>query len=153
MRVSFTCKRQMSDFFRQRCLISSDKRAFFHSPRRSLRPPSRAAAGAEIVRDSLLPDVLLLPAGSRLHGNPWVDAGKLILQGRASCIPAHVLAPQPGWTVVDACAAPGNKTTHLAARMQGRGRVLAFDADRERLNRLKVRARALLMQHMHACCI
>lgn len=61
----------------------------------------------------------------------------VIPQGRASCIPATVLAPQPGWTVVDACAAPGNKTTHLAALMRGRGRVLAFDADRDRLERLK----------------
>jgi putative methyltransferase len=30
-------------------------------------------------------------------------------------MPAHALAPEPGWTVVDCCAAPGNKTTHVAA--------------------------------------
>lgn len=36
------------------------------------------------------------------------------LQSRASCLPAHALAPQPGWQVLDACAAPGNKTTHVA---------------------------------------
>lgn len=29
-------------------------------------------------------------------------------------MPAHALAPEPGWDVLDACAAPGNKTTHLA---------------------------------------
>ena len=29
-------------------------------------------------------------------------------------MPAHALRPEPGWTVLDACAAPGNKTTHLA---------------------------------------
>ena len=97
-------------------------------------------AGATIERDALLPDVLLLPPGVKLHAHPWVLTGRLILQGRASCIPAHVLAPQPSWTVVDACAAPGNKTTHLAALMQGRGTVLAFDADPQRLQRLKARS-------------
>lgn len=35
-------------------------------------------------------------------------------QSKASCMPAHALAPEPGWDVLDACAAPGNKTTHLA---------------------------------------
>jgi putative methyltransferase len=30
-------------------------------------------------------------------------------------MPAHALQPQPGWQVVDCCAAPGNKTTHVAA--------------------------------------
>jgi putative methyltransferase len=30
-------------------------------------------------------------------------------------MPAHALQPQPGWHVVDCCAAPGNKTTHVAA--------------------------------------
>jgi hypothetical protein len=41
-----------------------------------------------------------------------------VLQGKSSCMPAAALDPCPGWTVVDCCAAPGNKTTHLAARMQ-----------------------------------
>ena len=35
-------------------------------------------------------------------------------QSKASCLPAHALAPEPGWHVVDCCAAPGNKTTHVA---------------------------------------
>ena len=36
------------------------------------------------------------------------------VQSKASCLVAHALAPKPGWQVVDACAAPGNKTTHVA---------------------------------------
>lgn len=40
---------------------------------------------------------------------------------------------------MDCCAAPGNKTTHVAALMGGRGRVLAFDMDPVRLKRLQVR--------------
>lgn len=36
-------------------------------------------------------------------------------QGKSSCMPAHALQPGPCWHVVDCCAAPGNKTTHVAA--------------------------------------
>lgn len=70
--------------------------------------------GASIEVDSLLPDLLLLPPGTDMHDHPLVANGSLILQSKSSCMPAHALAPQPGWTVIDACAAPGNKTTHLA---------------------------------------
>eukprot|EP00879_Flechtneria_rotunda_P027154 GHRR01029028.1.p1 GENE.GHRR01029028.1~~GHRR01029028.1.p1 ORF type:complete len:363 (+),score=144.53 GHRR01029028.1:78-1166(+) len=80
-----------------------------------------AATGATTVQqgtvavDDLLSDVLVFPTGTDLHDHPFVGAGVLLLQSKASCMPAHALNPQPGWHVVDACAAPGNKTTHVAA--------------------------------------
>lgn len=43
------------------------------------------------------------------------------LPPQASCIPAHVLNPQPGSVVLDACAAPGNKTCHVASLMGDKG--------------------------------
>ena len=50
---------------------------------------------------------------------------------------AHALNPTPGWLVVDCCAAPGNKTTHVAARLKGKGKVIAFDKDPKRWKRLQ----------------
>ncbi|EFJ46755.1 hypothetical protein VOLCADRAFT_62249, partial [Volvox carteri f. nagariensis] len=88
----------------------------------------------------LLPDLLALPPGTDLHDHPLVTRGSVVLQSKASCMPARALAPEPGWTVVDCCAAPGNKTTHLAAIMKNQGRVLAFDKDPRRLARLKANA-------------
>src|SRR5437879_11899225 len=46
------------------------------------------------------------------------------------------LAPEPGSTIADVCAAPGTKTTHLAQLMDDRGRVVAFDPQPARLARI-----------------
>eukprot|EP00977_Amphora_coffeiformis_P028426 scaffold35061_cov214-Amphora_coffeaeformis.AAC.2 len=65
--------------------------------------------------DPYIPNLLILPPGTNLHGDEWVDAGKLVLQDRASCLTATVLRPPVGSVCLDTCAAPGNKTSHVAS--------------------------------------
>jgi 16S rRNA (cytosine967-C5)-methyltransferase len=48
-------------------------------------------------------------------------------QSRASMLVARALDPQPGEQVLDLCAAPGAKATHIAALMRDEGRVVAID--------------------------
>eukprot|EP00897_Mesotaenium_endlicherianum_P009684 jgi/Mesen1/8744/ME000052S08166 len=103
----------------------------------ALQELQSAAATSQVVQDDLVPELLVLPPGSDLHAHPLVRGGQLVLQGKASCLPARALDPQPGWTVIDACAAPGNKTTQLAALMEGRGHVVACELSAERVKRLR----------------
>ncbi|XP_037100202.1 probable 28S rRNA (cytosine-C(5))-methyltransferase [Syngnathus acus] len=85
------------------------------------------------VKDLHLPEVLVFPPKTDFHDHFLYKAGHIILQDKASCLPAFLLNPPPGSHVIDACAAPGNKSSHLAAIMKNRGRLFAFDLDAKRL--------------------
>lgn len=70
--------------------------------------------------DKSIPDLLAVSSNSNVSNTLAFKNGLLILQDKASCFPAYLLDPRPDEAdIVDACAAPGNKTTHLAALLQG----------------------------------
>lgn len=62
-----------------------------------------------------------------LRSDPRFASGALVAQSRAAMAAARLLDPQPGERVLDLCAAPGGKTTHLAALMGGSGAVVAVE--------------------------
>ncbi len=68
----------------------------------------------------------LRDAGLFFRGRFLAD-GKAYVQNRASMLPAEILAPQAGETVLDMCAAPGSKTTQMATMMGNTGRVVCWD--------------------------
>ncbi|GAB9462828.1 hypothetical protein Gpo141_00000311 [Globisporangium polare] len=102
-------------------------------------------------RDAHVKDLLVLPHGTELHENALATAGKLVLQDKASCFPAYILHGEhtdaPGFEgdVIDACAAPGNKTCHVAMLLHQqpekykKSKVFAFDRSPKRLELLKRR--------------
>lgn len=89
--------------------------------------------------DEHISDLVALPPGTNLSTTAAYHSGLVILQDKASCFPACLLDPKPqGGPCLDACAAPGNKTSHLAATLRSRcqdlhkARVWACERDASR---------------------
>lgn len=68
----------------------------------------------------------------RLSANPYYHAGIYYLQEPSAMAPAAFLPVEPGDKVLDLCAAPGGKSTALAARLQGEGFLLSNDISASR---------------------
>ncbi|XP_005003723.1 28S rRNA (cytosine-C(5))-methyltransferase isoform X2 [Cavia porcellus] len=135
-----TCPDDVVDYFK--------RQGFSYQGRASSLEELRALKGKHFALDLLLPELLVFPAQTDLHEHPLYQAGHLILQDKASCLPAMLLAPPPGSHVIDACAAPGNKTSHLAAILKNQGKIFAFDLDAKRLASMAT----LLARAGVSCC-
>jgi 16S rRNA (cytosine967-C5)-methyltransferase len=106
-----------------------------------------AALAAELPvaahHDAELPEALVLDGPLDVHASPLWRAGAFLAQSRAAMLPARALAPEQGERVLDLCAAPGGKSTHLAALMGGRGEVVAVERNRRRAAELQRTVRRL----------
>lgn len=102
-----------------------------------------AAAGAQVRASAWVPDGIVLDAHGALDELAALREGLAQVQDESSMLVAHILGAEPGMTVIDACAAPGGKTTHIAQRMENRGRVLAFDIYEEKIRRIERNAKRL----------
>ena len=82
---------------------------------------------------------------------PGFTEGLLTVQDESSMAVASALAPEPGSSVLDLCAAPGGKTTHLAELMDNRGRIVACDVDQRRLANVGELAARLGIDIIESC--
>jgi 16S rRNA (cytosine967-C5)-methyltransferase len=93
--------------------------------------------------DPQLPEALVLEGPFDAHDSPVWRAGAFLAQSRAAMHVARSLDPQPGERVLDLCAAPGGKSTHLAALMRGEGEVVAVERNSRRAGALTRTAQRL----------
>jgi 16S rRNA (cytosine967-C5)-methyltransferase len=93
--------------------------------------------------DPNLPEALVLEGPFDAHDSPAWRAGAFLAQSRGAMHVSRVLDPQPGERVLDLCAAPGGKSTHLAALMQGQGEVVAVERNSRRAGMLTRTAQRL----------
>jgi 16S rRNA (cytosine967-C5)-methyltransferase len=82
-------------------------------------------------------DAIVVDGALDALAHPGYAAGAFTPQSRASQLVARTLAPVPGDRVLDLCAAPGGKTTHLAALMEGAGEVVAVERRPQRARALR----------------
>ncbi len=127
-------------------------RALMEAGNRAPEPVLRANT-LKVTRDELaamlpvrshpapgLPEALVLEEPFDAHGSELFAAGRFVSQSRAAQAVAHILAPEPGDRVLDLCAAPGGKATHLAALG---AQVTAVEKDPGRADQLRATAARL----------
>ena len=124
-------------------------------PHLDLRVNGLQASVAEVQAAWAEVDQPLLPIAMASHGlqlsqgvgamaqQPGYSTGQWSVQDRAAQLVAPLLQVQPGHVVVDMCAAPGGKTTHVAELMGDQGEIIAVDRSAPRLRRLQRNARRL----------
>jgi 16S rRNA (cytosine967-C5)-methyltransferase len=86
---------------------------------------------------------VVLEKGSVVTSLPGFQDGDFYIEDEAAQLIPPLLDPQRGDLVLDACAAPGGKATHLAELMDDRGHVLALDRQKARLDLLQENCRRL----------
>jgi NOL1/NOP2/sun family putative RNA methylase len=132
---------------RMRALLPEEHAAFFSAlaaPATGLRVNTLRLEPEDFVRISPFrleplgfpPEGFLLGAGERPGRHPYHAAGLYYLQDPGAMAVGALLDPRPGERVLDLAAAPGGKTTHLAARMRDRGVLLANDVQPVRAREL-----------------
>jgi 16S rRNA (cytosine967-C5)-methyltransferase len=102
-----------------------------------------AQAGLESRPTRFSPDGVIIESRIPVRDLPRFDDGAFYVEDEAAQLVPYALDPQPGDRILDACAAPGGKTTHLAALMKNQGELFAVDQSQTRVRRIEENCRRL----------
>ncbi len=94
------------------------------------------------------PEGIVLNAHPSLSNLATLKEGLFQVQDESSMRVAHWLQPQPGELILDVCAAPGGKTTHIAALMKNEGRIVAMDIHEHKLELIRQNALRLGLENI-----
>ncbi len=100
-------------------------------------------AGYHVEACRYSPYGLRVKGGGDVRRMPGFNEGHFFVQDESSQMLGLLMAPKQGWQIVDACAAPGGKATHLAELTGRGGAVWAFDRKAPALEKLSLSARRL----------
>ncbi len=102
-----------------------------------------ATGNGRAEASGIAPEGVAISGGGNPAFTPWFREGYCTIQDESSMLVARVLAPAPGMKVLDVCAAPGGKTTHLAELMKNQGHIVACDVHDHKLSLIRSNASRL----------
>ncbi|HNR33899.1 MAG TPA: 16S rRNA (cytosine(967)-C(5))-methyltransferase RsmB [Candidatus Hydrogenedentes bacterium] len=103
-------------------------------------------------KTTVVPEEVTLSHGAPSVRSKLFQQGWFMVQDPASMLPAHLLEPKAGERVLDMCAAPGGKTTHLAQLAGNAALIVAMDRHANRLPRIADNVGRLHIKGVHLVC-
>ena len=89
--------------------------------------------GLKLLPSSYSEEGIVLQDSPPTSELPFLKEGLYVIQDEASQLVTSILDPRPGERILDACAAPGGKTTHTAQKMENQGEIYAVDINKGKL--------------------
>ena len=97
----------------------------------------------ELGEKGILEDFRTITGTKNITKTKEYIEGNITIQDEAAGLSSFILAPKEGEIVLDACSAPGGKTTYLAELMHNKGKIVAWDIYEERLKQVDQNAKRL----------
>ena len=91
-------------------------------------------AGYDIEEGYVCPEAIIIRGGSSIENNELFNKGYITVQDESAMLVAPMLDLQKNDIVLDLCAAPGGKTTHIAEILNSEGEVYSFDLHEKKLS-------------------
>ena len=98
--------------------------------------------GFEVSRGEVVAESLISDSGNPANTEAY-KKGLVTIQDESSMLPVNALDLAPGMKVLDMCAAPGGKTTHIAEKMNNEGEVFAHDIHEHKIKFIEANAERL----------
>ncbi|MCQ6274045.1 16S rRNA (cytosine(967)-C(5))-methyltransferase RsmB [Bacillus sp. V3B] len=108
-----------------------------------------ASEGFEVKASLVVPEAILCLKGNLAHSDTF-KKGLLTIQDESSMIVGLALGVTDQQKVLDACAAPGGKSTHIAEKMNGTGEVISLDLHEHKVKLIRENARRLELSNIQA---
>ena len=97
----------------------------------------------EVIASTVVPEGIICLKHPNLSSLESLKQGLFQIQDESSMLVAHIVASTENDIIIDACSAPGGKTTHMATLMNNTGKIIATDIYQHKLDKIKENATKL----------
>lgn len=104
--------------------------------------------GFHVEKSRAIPEAIKSVRGNLVKSKAF-QKGSITIQDESSMIVAYCVAPKENEKILDTCAAPGGKTTHMAEKMNNQGEIFALDIHKHKIKLIQENAKRLHITNIH----